>query len=203
MSSRSVTNPYRFGRAVRRQSGFTLVELMIVVAVVILLLVIAVPSFAKFIDRSRLKGAAEAIVSMIGSARTASVQRNRDVAISFGGSSPAWCVGANGATDPGTKGDAVSTATACDCTTSSNCTVGTMSNFTIDSSNYNSVTMGTQPSSFTFDSKLGTVSDLSSPSVTLTSPAGAYKLTLTVAPLGQPSLCVPSGSPSIPGYSSC
>jgi type IV fimbrial biogenesis protein FimT len=198
-----VSNSLRYGRNIRPASGFTLVELMIVVSVVILLLVIAVPNFAKMIDRSRLKGAADAIVNLVASARAASVQRNRDVAISFGGSSPAWCVGANGAADV-TAGNAVSTATACDCTTASNCSVGDTGNFTVDSSNYNSVTMGTQPSSFTFDSRLGTINDMSTtPSLTLTSPKGTYKLTLTVAVLGQPSLCVPSGSPDIPGYSSC
>ena len=193
--------PRHSGLAIRRASGFTLVELMIVVAVVMTLLLIAVPNFAKFIDRSRLKGASEAVVSMIGAARTAAVQRNRDVAVSFGGTDPVWCVGANGAPDP-TAGNAAGTATACTCTTASNCTIGGQQT-TVSSSDYNSVTMGTRPSSFIFDGRLGVVQDLSSPSVTLTSPAGKYKLTLTVAPLGQPSLCVPSGSPTIPGYSSC
>ena len=174
---------------------------MIVIAVVATLLVIAVPSFAKFIDRSRLKGAAEAAVSMIGGARTAAVQRNRQIAVSFGGTDPAWCVGANAATDP-TPGNLAGTASACDCATPSGCVVGAQQ-MVVSSSDYSSVTMGTRPSSFTFDGRLGTVSDLSSPSVTLTSPAGTYQLKLTVAPLGQPSLCVPSGSPDISGYSSC
>jgi type IV fimbrial biogenesis protein FimT len=197
-----------------------MVELMIVVAIVILLLVIAVPSFAKFIDRSRLKGAADAIVTLISSARASSVQHNRNVVISFAGTSPAWCAGANGVSDTAT-GNALAAATDCDCTTGSNCMIGN-NQMALSSSNYSSVTLGSYSTfngvctdsatcsscanstkCFTFDGRMGTVMDLSSPSVTLTSPKGTYKLTLTVAALGQPMLCVPSGSPDISGYSAC
>jgi prepilin-type N-terminal cleavage/methylation domain-containing protein len=215
---------YRSGRAGARSRGFTLVELMIVVAIVITLIVIAVPNFAKMIDRSRLRGAADAIVSLISSARTSGVQRNRNVVVSFAGTAPAWCAGANGQADAATAGNALSAGTDCDCTTGSNCAVGTQQ-MALSSSDYSSVTLGTYSSfsgvctrsgttstcsscansshCFTLDGQLGTVMDLTSPSVVLTSPAGTYKLQLTVAALGQPTLCVPSGSPDISGYSSC
>ncbi len=198
-----------------------MVELMIVVGIVLLLMVIAIPNFTKMIDRSRLRGAADAIVSLISSARTAGVQKNRSIVVSFAGTAPAWCAGANQTTDPTTGGNALSAGTDCDCTTTSNCTVGTDQHPVLSSSNYSSVTLGTYSGfngictsagcsacgnsnhCFTFDGRLGTVLDLSSPSVVLTSPSGAYKLQLTVAALGQPMLCVPSGSPDISGYSSC
>jgi type IV fimbrial biogenesis protein FimT len=189
------------------QLGFTLVELMVVIAIVVILLVIAVPSFAEYIDRARLRGAADGALSLVADARTASVQRNRDVIVSFGGTDPAWCMGAKSAADPTTLGkpvNAVVDDVACDCTTPSGCTVGTQSNDVVASSTYNGVTMGTRPlSSVIFDSRLGTVSGLTSTSVTMTSPKGKYQIQLIVAPLGQASLCVPPTMPSIPGISSC
>jgi type IV fimbrial biogenesis protein FimT len=188
------------------QIGFTLVELMIVLAVATILLLIALPSFADMIDRARLRGAAGDAVSLVADARGGSVQRNRNVVVSFGGTSPAWCIGANGAGEPGTVGNPIPAAAACTCTTPSGCMVGTQQ-LAMSSSNYSGVTVDTNSASLTFDSRLGTVSGLTSTltttGATFTSPKGKYKLLLTVAPLGQPSLCVPSGSPAIPGYASC
>ena len=51
---------------------------------------------------------------------------------------------------------------------------------------------------------LGTLPLVSTlPTVTFTSPRGAFNLQLKMTPLGQASLCVPSGKPSIAGYASC
>jgi type IV fimbrial biogenesis protein FimT len=190
----------------RNQIGFTLVELMIVIAVVVILLLLAVPSFADYLDRARVRGVADDALSLIADARTGSVQRNRDVVVSFGGTSPAWCIGANGALDATTPGNATPAAAACDCATPSGCVVGSQQ-LAMSSSNYSGITVSTNSASLTFDSRLGTVSGLTStlttPGATFTSPKGKYQIQLTVAPLGQASLCVPTGQLSIPGISSC
>jgi prepilin-type N-terminal cleavage/methylation domain-containing protein len=186
----------------QRQEGFTLVELMIVLAVAAILLTIAAPSFSDVIDRARLRGAAGDIVSLLANARGASVQRNRNVAVAFAGSDPAWCVGANGAAEPGTVGDPIPAAAACDCAVPTGCMVGTQQ-LTVSSSSYNGVTMGARPTSITFDSRLGTLSTLAASTVVLTSPRGKYQLQVSIAPLGQASLCVPAGKPVVPGYQSC
>ena len=189
------------------QTGFSLVELMVVVAVAALLLGMALPSFADMIDRARLKTAAGDAVSLVVDARGGSVQRNRNVVVSFGGTTPAWCIGANGAADPGTVGNAIPAAAACDCTASGVCAVGSNTNLRIVSSSYSGVTASTNSASLTFNSQLGTVngftSTLTTTGATFTSPSGKYQLTLFVAPLGQARLCVPSGKPIIPGYVSC
>ncbi len=193
------------------QAGFTLVELMVVLAVVLILLLIAVPSFADILDRYRVRGAADAAIALVADARSGSVQSNRDVAVSFGGTDPAWCIGANGAVAPATLGNVVPAAIPCVCTTSSNCTV--LNNATagsagqqtlaLQSTDYSGVTMGTRPSSFTFSGRFGDVQPLGSSSVIFTSPKSKYQIQMTVAPLGQASLCTPSGQPAIPGISSC
>lgn len=188
-----------------------MVELMVVIAIALLLLLLAVPSFADLIDRSRVRGAAGAAMSLLSEARGASVFSNRDVAVHFGGSDPAWCVGANGALTPSPLGTLAPAAVACDCTTASNCTVlnGVAANaaglqtLALSSSSYNGVTMGTRPTDFTYDGRLGVVQGLTTSNVIFTSPKGKYQIQLTVAPLGQASLCIPSGQPDIVGISPC
>jgi len=43
----------------RQQSGFTLVELMITLAVAVILATLAIPSFVSFVEKSRLRGATD------------------------------------------------------------------------------------------------------------------------------------------------
>ena len=192
------------------QTGFSLVELMVVVAVAALLLGMALPSFADMIDRARLKTAAGDAVALVVDARGFSVQRNRNVVVSFAGTTPAWGIGAKRQADPATLGDALLAAAPCDCGSApSLCTVGLAAApaMVLNSSSYTGVTTDTNSASLTFDSRLGTVKNLTSTlttsGATFTSPSGKYQLTLFVAPLGQARLCVPAGKPIIPGYVSC
>lgn len=59
-----------------RQSGTTLLELMVVLAVSAILLTVGIPSFAAFIDASRLTGATNALVSSLHLARSEAIKRN-------------------------------------------------------------------------------------------------------------------------------
>jgi len=189
---------------VRGQPGFTLVELMVTLAVATVLVVIAVPSFVDFLDKVRLKGVAHNVVDLINDARTESVKQGRAINVRFVGTSAAWCVGANAAAEPTNLGDTVPDATPCDCTSSNACIVGGAEKIfptTLD----NGVTVSeTLPLSFKFDSRLGTVDSFGTTTVTLSSPRKRFDLQLTVTPLGQVSLCVPNTSKlPVSEYSSC
>lgn len=59
--------------------GFTLVELMVAIAVAAILLVIAVPSFTTAINSNRLTSTANALIGALNTARMAAVQRNAPV----------------------------------------------------------------------------------------------------------------------------
>lgn len=59
--------------------GFTLVEMMVAIAVAAILLVIAVPSFTNAINSNRLKTTANALIGSLKTARIAAVQRNAPV----------------------------------------------------------------------------------------------------------------------------
>lgn len=71
----------------RSALGFTLVELMITIAVAAILLAIATPSFTSLINSSRLTGAANEMVAVLQGARMEAVRRNSTISV---------CVDCNG-----------------------------------------------------------------------------------------------------------
>ncbi|MEJ7745665.1 MAG: GspH/FimT family pseudopilin [Luteimonas sp.] len=188
------------GRDRSECSGFTLIELMVTIAVLAILLAVALPSFADFFDKYRLRGAVDDVVSVISNARAESVKADRDVNISFGGTAPQWCVGANAAVDPA-GGVATPGAIACDCAVAAQCQVGGQ-RLAVDVGKHAGVTIGGTPAAFIFDSKLGLVTPLAPQSATFTSATGKYALRVNVNPLGQAVVCVPSG-PAIAGVPTC
>lgn len=65
----------------KTHSGFTLVELMIVLALVAILATIGVPSFTSFVINNRLTAQANELVSALNLARSEAIKRNRRVTV--------------------------------------------------------------------------------------------------------------------------
>jgi type IV fimbrial biogenesis protein FimT len=183
------------------QPGFTLIELMVTLAVLAVVLAAAAPSFAEFFDKYRLRGAADAVVSMVSNARAEAVKSDQDVNVAFTGSGSAWCVGANAAGTP-TGGNRAGAAAACDCTVTTACQVSGQ-RMAVEPDAFPDVKIGTLPAAMVFDSKLGTVTPLGSRTVTLTSPKGKYDVQVQVNALGQARSCVPATKPVIAGIPAC
>ena len=72
--------------------GFTLLEALFVMVILGILLAAAVPSYASYIARQRLRHVAELLEMDLRRARTQSVEERRDVYVSFH-SGPQWCWG--------------------------------------------------------------------------------------------------------------
>ncbi|MDA1106964.1 MAG: GspH/FimT family pseudopilin [Proteobacteria bacterium] len=87
-------------------AGFTLVELMVTVAVTGILLAIAVPAFQSTLDKRRLVGAAEQLYADLQYARSEAIKRNTSVYVSFTTGAD-WCYGIDTAT--------------CNCATANDC----------------------------------------------------------------------------------
>lgn len=89
--------------------GFTVLELLTVVAIMAILAVVGFPSFQGMIERKRLEGAAESAAEFLRYARSESLRRNLDLVVT--GDSSQWCIGIDTAqdcdctiTNPGTSG---------------------------------------------------------------------------------------------------
>ena len=94
----------------RRAGGFTLIELMISLAVSLIFLLMATPSFSGLRQRSALRGAADQTLAFWNEARFEAVKRNRLVKVGIAtGANGAFCLGA-ATTDDETDG------VPCDCT---------------------------------------------------------------------------------------
>lgn len=183
-----------------RSRGFTLIELMITLAVLTILLLLATPSFTDFIQRYRLRGAADDVASVIASARAESLMRNRNVSVVFTGSGSSWCVGAAAAPEPTTLGDPVNSNGSCTC--ANDCK---LSDRVVESrsADYKGVTVATVPTTINFQRATGAVGDFETRTAAFKSPNGKYTLNVAVSPMGRGRLCVPTGSPAMSGFASC
>jgi type IV fimbrial biogenesis protein FimT len=81
-------------------SGFTLIELVITIAVLGIVMTIAAPSFVDLISSNRLKSAAFDLVVSLNYARSEAIKRNADATVTpaAGGWSGGWSVQAGGQT---------------------------------------------------------------------------------------------------------
>lgn len=75
-----------------RRGGFTLIELMISIAILSILLTLAAPSFTETIANHRVKAAASDLHMSMLKARSEAISRNTDVAISSAGWESGWQV---------------------------------------------------------------------------------------------------------------
>jgi len=66
---------------VQTEKGFSLIELMIVVAIIAIFAAVAIPAFVHWIPNMRLKAAARDLYSNFQQARMEAIKRNRDVVI--------------------------------------------------------------------------------------------------------------------------
>ena len=77
-----------------QQRGFTLIEIMVAIAVLGILLSIGVGSYSSLFKRNELRGASESLYSLITYAKSESIKSNALVAVTFKeGTNGNWCAG--------------------------------------------------------------------------------------------------------------
>lgn len=188
----------------RVSRGFTLVELMVVVAIVAILAVMAAPNYRDMIDRYRVRSAADDVLSVLSNARAGAVKAGLDTAISAT-TGASWCVGGTSAVPP-SGGNAAGVPTDCTCSSAATCLVAG-EQVAVPVGKHPGVSMASG-GGFTYDGKLGlvltggAVAAAATP-IVLRSPTGKYDVSIGVSPLGQATLCTPSGKPAMTGIAPC
>lgn len=190
-------------RLTDRTRGFTLIELLVTLAVLAVLVAAAAPSFKAFMDRARVRSAADELVSMVADARGAAAMSGRNVTVSVGGEADAWCIGARQADTPAAGGQFTGS-DACNCVVSpATCTV-VGRRAVLDMAEHGGVTIAAAGAEIEIDGKMGNLAGLGTTTLaTFISPDPSVQLAVVVAPLGQARACVPDGADVLPGYPSC
>lgn len=162
----------------RQPRGLTLIELMIGLAICAVLMSLAVPSFAAYLQRQRLKAAAQGLELDLREARFEAAQRGSSLFLKYSPGAD-WCY-------------AITTHNACDCRVQQPCRLKT-----VRASDRRGVQLaefqdaGFDPASGKGD-VTGTVAILRAP--------GGERVRVNLAPTGRASVCMLDGNlPSIAG----
>lgn len=172
--------------------GFTLVEMMVTVAVAAILATIAVPSFNGVMERFRARRATETLAATMYLAKSEAAKRNQSVSVVFTKNTDGttWCYG-------------LSASTTCDCntTTTSACTLGDVGTV-VKSTQFKGINM-TNPTALTtavtFTPTRGTVP---AGNVEFTSSGQGYKSRVVRSGIGRITTCSPATG-YFGGFPSC
>ena len=179
-----------------RQQGFTLIELMVALAVLAILTVAALPSFSSFRQRSAVREAADQTAAFWNAARFEAVKRNTLVKVGVWKSADgSFCLGAATTTNP-------SDATPCDCTLANPSTkVCDIARFPTTQGEWNRVTASTGSVVAVLEPKRGSLADTSDAGVFvgLLAPPGpmSYTLNMHVDAMGRAVVCQSSSDTNI------
>ena len=189
-----------------KQTGVTLIELMVSIAVLAILLALAVPSFSDFRERQALRGAADNFVAAIGLAKQEAVKRDAWVRVDFKpvSATSGVCLGAK----------VVTTATAaasagCNCATApAACDVtvfpSTGSELRRVELVADSIQFDESDTGFVIDPKTAMLTDEDHAGGLQLKTTKGYQVAVNVNLLGRPIVCTPTNvAKSLPGVASC
>jgi type IV fimbrial biogenesis protein FimT len=180
----------------RLPRGFTMIELMIAVAIIAIVITLAAPSFNAFFAKKRIEGVVSELSTDLQYARSEAVARNARVRVTFG--SGCYLLTA--------QPDGSSPTSTCSQTTTPTLGTGTVSikQVQLQSGATASLSPNDSLSYIEFDPVRGIASfstGAGSGSVNVNSSVGAWQLRANVTAVGSMSVCSPSGS--VKGYTTC
>lgn len=171
----------------QKNAGFTLLEAMIVVAIIGILAAMAVPSFQDMIERNRLQQVVEGLKSDLQFARTEAIKRSQTVLITrTPGNAGTWCYG-------------LTSKAACSCAQVTTTVADYCEIKRVLGSDFSTVNMDAavgNNSSFNF--RRGTIG---ADSVTFST--AHYAARSTFSDVGRVRICTPIGSTGISNYPGC
>ena len=172
-----------------RNSGFTMIEMMVVLVVAAVLATLVVPSFREMLARSRLEGVASEFFTDLQYTRSEAVARNANVGLVTGAAGTCYTIYQE--SNPAAGG--------CNCASTPACTGGPTE---IKTANFAGTGASATPNrTFLFEPVRGSLTGGATTQADLSSSAGVGQLRAEVLAIGRVKTCSPSGT--IKGYPSC
>ena len=168
--------------------GFTLIELMVVIALVSVILTLVAPSFTGMLASRRLEGATNEFVTDLQYARSEAVARNANVGLVTGAAGTCYTI----------YQEAIPVAGSCNCANTPACTGGPVEIKTV--SLLGAGVTATVSTTFLFEPVRGSLTGSDTQAV-LSSSAGVGQLRADVMAVGRVRTCSPSGT--FKGYPPC
>ncbi len=182
-----------------RQPGFTLIELMVTLAVMAILAALAAPSFSTFLAKKRVEGLVAELVTDFQYARSETVQRNTLVQVTLGTN----CYVIHALPLSAT---AASTSTSCAQAVGTASTIGTGETElkTVKITSGSPASFSPASGSIVFDPVRGMATITSgAATITVSSSVGSWDLRANITPVGRVNTCSPSGTGNVVGYAPC
>lgn len=180
-----------------RNSGFTLIELIITILVMSILLGIAVPSYMSFKEDNALLGAAQAVYSDMQFARSEAIKRDvNNIKLRIFSTGTNWCYQLTDISDNGVCGECGDK----DCDIHNDEIVRGVSS---GSTSFPNVVLQTPSSAadLTFFSHPTTLQTTTS--VVFSYGASGKQISVQLLPLGRVLMCTPSGASGVSGVELC
>lgn len=168
-------------RLMHERNGLTLIELLIMLAVILILTLLSIPMFTSLVQYYRITTATDQLYSALQYARTEAVKRNTSIYVSMT-TGDTWCYGFN-------------TGAACNCATAGSCNLGSISAPAAQLLTLSAT--GLSSGSFYFDSLHGGANN--AVTITFTHYGQSTLITTSLSRLGSISVC----STGVSGYTAC
>jgi len=174
-----------FVNKVKLNQGVTLIELMVIIALIAISLMIATPSFSGFFAKQKLRGLGGELLFFTKLARAEAAKKSSETYIVFKKSSAtSWCVGLSEDND------------SCDCTSANSCTVDDIERV-VTSTDYADVSFVSNSfpaGKITISPYKGRSASAGTATLSVTADGVTKDLSLKRSIMGRDRVCSPSGN---------